>query len=262
MKQILLCSNTPGALYDIGEILLNTGSFEVLDFEKGIDAAVSAVRLATPDLLIVNIGDFESNSYVSLLSMQAEFPKLPVLVYGSTLEYTEFNAMYMGNNPPQLEKPAEPRKVIETVCRGLALTGPETDAILEILKSKGKLDRAHVLVVDDNAILLRTLKTILQQEYRVTLAKSGTGALKAIEKEKPDIVILDYDMPEMDGFEVLKSIRDNKDTEDLKVIFLTGISDRNNIAKVMKLSPNGYLLKPVNNKTLFAAIEATLAEED
>lgn len=260
MNQILLCSNTPGALYDVGEILLNTGCFEVLDFEKGIDAASKAVRIATPDLLIVNIGDFESNSYVSLLSLQAEMPKLPVLVYGTTLEYTEFNAMYMGSNPPQIEKPAEARKVIETVCRRLGMTEEESENVKNILKEKGKLDKHHVLVVDDNAIFLRTLKTLLQTDYRVTLAKSGASALKSIEKDKPDMVLLDYDMPDMDGYEVLQTIRKNPDIADLKVVFLTGVSDRENIAKVMKLDPNGYLLKPVNNKMLFATIEATLSE--
>ncbi len=244
----------------MGEILLNAGSFEVLDFEKGIDAATAAVRLATPDLLIVNIGDFESNSYVSLLQLQADMPKLPVLVYGSTLEYTEFNAMYMGNNPPQLEKPAEPQKVIDTVCRAMDMTDEEVANIKEILKAKGKLGKPHILVVDDNAIFLRTLKTLLQTDYRITLAKSGAGALKAIEKERPDMVILDYEMPEMNGYEVIKKIRENEATEDLKVVFLTGVSDKDHIAEVMKLSPNGYLLKPINNKTLFAAIEATLAE--
>ncbi len=260
MKEILLCSNTPGALYDVGEILLNTGNFEVLDFEKGIDAAVAAVRLATPDLLIVNIGDFESNSYVSLLQLQADLPKLPVLVFGSTIEYTEFNAMYMGNNPPQLEKPAEPKKVIDTVCRALDMTTDEAKSLKEILRSKGKLDKPHILVVDDNAIFLRNLKTILQADYRVTLAKSGAGALKAIDRDRPDLVLLDYEMPEMDGCEVIKAIRSNEATVDLKVVFLTGVSDKDHIASVMKHEPNGYLLKPINNKTLFSAIEATLSE--
>ena len=260
MREILLCSNTPGALYDVGEILLNTGSFEVLDFEKGIDNAAAAVRLATPDLLIVNLSDFESNSYVSLLGLSTELKDLPVLVYGTTLEYTQFNAMYMGSTIAQLEKPAEVSKVVRTVARALDMTDEESDSIIEVLRSKGKKDRSHVLVVDDNAILLRSLKTILQQEYRVTLAKSGEGALKAISREVPDVVLLDYEMPEMNGHEVLQKIREDEKTRDLKVIFLTGVSDRNHIAEVMKLDPSGYLLKPVNNKTLFAAIEATIAE--
>ena len=260
MKEILLCSNTPGALYDVGEILLNTGSFEVLDFEKGVDNAAAAVRLATPDLLIVNLSDFESNSYVSLLGLTTDIPYLPVLVYGTTLEFMEFNSMYMGSSLAQLEKPAEVSKVIHTVSRALDMSTEESDELIEILRSKGKVDRTHVLVVDDNAILLRSLKTILQQEYRVTLAKSGEGALKAIKKDPPDIVILDYEMPEMNGQEVIRRIREDEATADLKVIFLTGVSDRDHIAEVMRFDPSGYLLKPVNNKTLFAAIEATIAE--
>ena len=260
MREILLCSNTPGALYDVGEILLNTGSFEVLDFEKGIDNAAAAVRLATPSLLIVNLSDFESNSYVSLLSLTSELRELPILVYGTTLEYTQFNAMYMGSSIAQLEKPCEVSKVIRTVSRALGMTDNEADSLIEILAQKGRRDRIHVLVVDDNAILLRSLKTILQQEYRVTLAKTGEGALKAISKEVPDVVILDYEMPEMNGYEVLKRIREDENTRNLKVIFLTGVSDRQHIAEVMKLDPSGYLLKPVNNKTLFSAIEATVAE--
>ena len=262
MREILLCSNTPGAMNDVGEILLNTGSFEVLDFEKGIDNAAAAVRLATPELLIVNLSDFESNSYVSLLSLRSDLKELPVLVYGTTLEYTQFNAMYMGSSLNQLDKDASDEQIIRTVGRAISMTEDEITAVIGGYRqpSLSRSERHHVLVVDDNAILLRSLKTILQQEYRVTLAKSGEGAIRAINNDKPDVVILDYEMPGMDGYEVLKSIRLSEATRDIKVIFLTGISERDRISEVMKFEPNGYLLKPVNNKTLFASIETTLRE--
>ncbi len=260
MSQILLCSNTHGALYDVGEILLNTGSFEVLDFEKGFDNAIAALRLATPDLLIINLSDFESNHYVSLLSLTSELKGMPILVYGTTLEYTTFNAMYMGSSLPQLEKPAEGDKILRTVARALDMSDAEADELISMIEPKGNTDKKHILIVDDNAILLRSLKTLLQQDYRVTLAKTGEGAIKAINRDVPDIVILDFDMPDMNGYEVLKHIREDENTKNLKVIFLTGVSDRKNIAEVMKFDPSGYLLKPVNHKTLFAAIETTLKE--
>ena len=121
--------------------------------------------------------------------------------------------------------------------------------------------KATILIVDDALINIGMLEDILiDLGYDTLTATSAAEATNILTEKLPDMVLLDYDMPKMDGCEVIKKIRENEETEGLKVVFLTGISDREHISSVMKFNPNGYLLKPINNKTLLSAIEATLAE--
>jgi len=115
--------------------------------------------------------------------------------------------------------------------------------------------RRHVLVVDDDAIMLKTIKRNLEDEYDVATAVSGKIALKFLENKKTDLVLLDYEMPGENGADVLMQLRSRGQTKDLPVVFLTGISDKDKIQQVLALKPQGYLLKPVDREQLLAKIK-------
>ncbi len=122
-------------------------------------------------------------------------------------------------------------------------------------------DRKRVLVVDDNPILLRTAKEMLDEQYQVSIAVSAEQAYKSISRNMPDIILLDYEMPFTNGIEVLEQLRENVNTRDIPVIFFTGSSDREVVEKLVGLKPDGYLLKPPNKKKMLAIIERTLNPE-
>lgn len=110
-----------------------------------------------------------------------------------------------------------------------------------------------ILVVDDSAIMLRTMKTMLESEYNVMLATSASKAMIAMGKQKPDLIILDYEMPICDGKMALEMIRAEEELADIPVFFLTGIADEDHIKSVLNLHPEGYFLKPPDAiKILFA----------
>ena len=112
-----------------------------------------------------------------------------------------------------------------------------------------------ILAVDDNGPTLRVIKAMLEGEnFDVTIINSGLSVMKAIEKSRPDLILLDYEMPFCDGRKVLEMIRANKDTIDIPVVFLTGVNDREHIEPLVALRPAGYLLKPLNKKMLLEAI--------
>ena len=112
-----------------------------------------------------------------------------------------------------------------------------------------------ILAVDDNGSTLRVIKAMLEGEnFDVTIINSGLSVMKAIEKSRPDLILLDYEMPFCDGRKVLEMIRANKDTIDIPVVFLTGVNDREHIEPLVALRPAGYLLKPLNKKMLLEAI--------
>ncbi|WP_294428839.1 response regulator [uncultured Treponema sp.] len=103
--------------------------------------------------------------------------------------------------------------------------------------------KKKILVVDDEAVMLRSIKGWLQNDFDVTAVNSGEMALEFLNTQTVDLVLLDYKMPEMDGSFVLAKIRYDERIKDLPVIFLTAKADKDAIMSVVKLNPQGYILK-------------------
>ncbi len=116
---------------------------------------------------------------------------------------------------------------------------------------------ARVLVVDDIAANVRLLEAKLAAEYfEVMTASSGKEALALIEKQTPDIVLLDVMMPELDGFEVCKRIRANPRTRFLPVVMVTALSDQADRVRGLESGADDFLTKPVNDLALFARVRS------
>ena len=84
----------------------------------------------------------------------------------------------------------------------------------------------HILIIDDDLMLLKTAEEILSDQYNVSVAKSGIQALNLLNKNIiPDLILLDIDMPQMDGYETLEEIKKISGCELIPIIFLTGFSE-------------------------------------
>ncbi|MBB5226385.1 response regulator [Treponema ruminis] len=114
--------------------------------------------------------------------------------------------------------------------------------LLEYIE-KNEVEKKRVLVVDDEPIMLRSIKNWLNDDFEVSLVNSGKAAIQFLDMHPVDLVLLDYKMPEMDGPMVLTKIRTDKNIRNLPVIFLTAKSDRESVMSVMHLKPEGYILK-------------------
>lgn len=115
--------------------------------------------------------------------------------------------------------------------------------------------RKHVLVIDDDPMMLKIVKDHLHDNYDVATAVSGKVAYKFLEKKKTDIILLDYEMPGENGPAVLKNLRQNPEIASIPVIFLTGVADRDKIREVLSLKPQGYLLKPIDKEKLLGTLD-------
>lgn len=121
-----------------------------------------------------------------------------------------------------------------------------------------KDSKKKILVVDDTPLMLRNMKNMLDQKYEVVLATSGRQALNIIPQENPDLVLLDYEMPEMDGKEVFEKMLDDPDMKEIPVVFLTSVSKRSSILSILKSKPAGYILKPAEQSNLLETIQGIL----
>ena len=147
--------------------------------------------------------------------------------------------------------------IMSAICKKLGLNEKkvEKDAADERREHSGK---KRILVVDDNGTALRTMKAMLEEYYDVALAISGAQAMTSIGKKRPDLILLDYEMPVCDGKMTLEMIRADDDMKSIPVVFLTAINDRANIEAVLKLKPAGYFLKPPIKDRLLAEIDRIL----
>ncbi|MCL1862332.1 MAG: diguanylate cyclase [Defluviitaleaceae bacterium] len=104
--------------------------------------------------------------------------------------------------------------------------------------------RNSILIVDDEVMNLKALVQMLSQDYDVFAEKSGHDCLEIVKKIKPDIILLDIKMPDTDGFQVIKSLKADKDTSDIPVIFITGLSGHMSEVQGFALGAVDYIHKP------------------
>ncbi len=116
-----------------------------------------------------------------------------------------------------------------------------------------------VLVVDDVASNIQTIATILKEDYQIKVATDGVRALElSIQEPTPDLILLDVVMPDMDGYDVLVKLKENENTEDIPVIFITGNDTTDDEEKGLVAGAVDYITKPVRPAILKARINTHL----
>lgn len=154
----------------------------------------------------------------------------PCFIIGDVNELSSLRELF----PNQLVKKEFPRPIdVKDVAS-------EMD---EYIRFYGNHTKKKILVVDDSGAMLRNVKGWLEEYYQVILVNSGTMAIKYLSTNRPDLVLLDYEMPVLSGKQVLEMIRSENEFSDIPVMFLTGKNDKESIQQVLSLKPEGYILK-------------------
>lgn len=110
--------------------------------------------------------------------------------------------------------------------------------------------KKKILVVDDSDFMRSRIHQLLAEHYEVFEADSSISAIKNLAINRPDLILLDYEMPVCDGKQALEMIRADMDTANIPVIFLTGRGDRETVRKVLELKPEKYLLKTLPDEEI------------
>ena len=118
--------------------------------------------------------------------------------------------------------------------------------------------KSKVLIVDDEPMNVELLQAYLGSEYVTVSASNGKEALEKVNEEKPDIVLLDIMMPEMNGYEVCKLIKTGEFTKFLPVVMVTALSNREDRIKGVEAGADDFLIKPVDKVELTARIRSLL----
>lgn len=131
--------------------------------------------------------------------------------------------------------------------------------MLGLFKSKKKTSQAKILVVDDESDIVSTVQYRLKScGYEVTTATNGKEGLEKATSEKPDLILLDINMPIMDGHEMLERLRNRPDLKHTPVIMLTAYSDKRDISKAADFGIQDYVTKPFDFTELTEKISKAL----
>ncbi len=253
MKKILLVGKLNAVVNETNKFLSRFFHVQLCSENAGVLEGM--LKIVNPDLVLISlIGAYDIDKSIFFM-LSEQYAHIPVLTIGTQEESSTFFKYYEESQFENLIRPVENTVIMDAVCRRLNID--EKEAGKNILEEPSSKKR--ILVVDDNGTALRTMKAMLEEDYEVAVAISGAQAMTSIGKKRPDLILLDYEMPVCDGKMTLEMIRADEDMKDIPVIFLTAVNDKANIEAVLKLKPAGYFLKPVVKDRLFAEIEKVLA---
>ncbi len=217
-------------------------------------AADGMIRLVQPDLIFINLLRDSGNFREVFLCINQFHCKLPVIIFGSVEACDFYSSLTSLGNYTRVSGTSIDSNIVKACHEYFSeLDTPAPSPVVE-----NNVGPKHILLVDDSALQLRTTQTLLGDDYKISVALSAAQALGSISKERPDLIILDYDMPSCNGLDFFSMLHKSDEYKDIPVIFLTGVSDKEDIKKVIPMHPAGYLLKPVTRDDLLIRVEKAL----
>jgi len=118
---------------------------------------------------------------------------------------------------------------------------------------------ATILVIDDSTTNVVLLEAILNGKgYRIETALNATEAYQLIEKQKPDLILLDLLMPRINGYDFLENIKGRKETKEIPVIVVSAVTDAENIKRTMNMGATDFIKKPVDIQNLISKVNNIL----
>lgn len=229
--------------------------FQVSYYHHSEDENFDEIKQVSPALVIVSLDEKNHDAKELLSYMKNECSDIPVILLGEKEELQNVSSLCDGSQFHQTERPVTGKRVLE-ICKAV-ISG---ESYSEGAMTRDPNEKFHVLVVDDNAMMLRNIKGILDAKYSVAVAPSGSKAFSAMRKQMPDLILLDYEMPEMNGKEVLEKIQADPALKDIPVVFLTSVDSRVKVINLLALKPAGYILKPAEPELLLNKLAAILGK--
>lgn len=248
---------------ELGEIVRSLNECLVDDFQvqicsEQLENVQAMVKIVKPELIIICQISVEEIDNAIFAWIQEKYARIPVLGITTSDGWKQCREFYKSEQFDALFRPVAKKELLAKCHQLLNPNGMsgQGDEVIRGLQKKKK-----VMIVDDSALLLRSMKSMLEGQYEICLAKSGEQALKLIPKENPDLILLDYEMAGMDGKDTFEVMKEDVDMCFIPVVFLTSVAERQSIYSVLKSKPDGYILKPPDEARIKETIEEILGRQ-
>lgn len=219
------------------------------------------------NVMMMNATRYVSRQFVDRIRMRIPDSEKFELKEENLLSYEQFQRIF-GRQSPQCSLLFDTGEGYFAYCavaphllnkNGLGASIHAGNAMTEIKKyldgneAEGK---KKVLVVDGNDSVRQSMEGILGKDYNILLAKSGMSALRSIILDRPDLVLLDFDMPDCEGRQVLEMIRKEEDFAEIPVILTASKVDKDGLKDILSLKPAGYLLKNQSPENIKQSVDS------
>lgn len=216
---------------------------------------LSLVSEKSIDVVVLYLTDISIDEDIEVSKFLANSNTIPIILAGQRQELSRYYQKTTANIVRYIKTPIRVSDFIGEIKKVFKNESKEVSVSAEIIETtKPK----HLLIVDDDIVMLRTINNWLKEIFKVSVAKSGMEAIQFLGKERPDLILLDYNMPICDGVQTLKMIRSDESLKEIPVFFLTGVDNQEQIKKALELKPEGYILKSNGADYLLSKIEAYL----
>ncbi len=249
-KKILLVRNEETFMVNAIKNQLKSHNYEVIDssFSVGeLNAKINGVNL----LLLYTDVDFETHqdAMVYFKDKSVEDDNLIIMVIGDKDAF-EMLHHYIPKEDIAFEvtRPLDIADLMEKV--GIVMDD-------EYAQQR----RKSILIVDDDPTYIQMIREWLKGTYKVGMANSGTQAVAWLATNKADLILLDYDMPVLDGPTVMQMLRSESFSSSTPVMFLTGKSDRKSVTDVIALKPADYLLQSISKDKLLSTLDTFFKQQ-
>lgn len=252
MKDILIIREENNYNKAILDFLKNKYVTSIIDFSAK-DTEFALVSEGIP-LIVAFVSDILPASLVELRRIIMYLKNNHICLLGTHFDFEKLEELIEKDNVHCIEIPLP----IDSFQRQFERMLAHNVDLNSLAKTASR--KHSILLVDDDPICLRNMMSWLQNFYQVAVAKSGAACLSFLGKAKPDLILLDYEMPVCDGLQTLEMIRSEPEYADIPVMFLTGVSDTEKVREAIKLKPQGYILKNTDRVEFLNKIKAVFCE--
>lgn len=252
MKQVLLVGRFNEFYKKLNQDLSNF--FKLQLCSDSLELFEAILKMSQPDAMLISVKEFgESHKELFALIGQRDVA-IPVVCIGSEEELALIQTFSGCDGMKTITTPVRVRDVVASLNESLGIA-PRDRQSSSRPKAVPEQNRKTILLVDDASVQLRAMEGILKDNYNVKMATSGMEAIEQIKICRPDLILLDYNMPGCDGPETFELIQKEKNGKDVPIVFVTGVNQRDRIKEALRLRPEGYLVKPVKREELLETVE-------
>lgn len=278
MKRILFVADFNDTAHCIQEAMLSRYQVQLCSMKNAEDVS-HMIRMFRPDM-VVFISCYQNISSKLFYILTIVHAAIPIITIGKKEDTMQYEMLYSKTQYTHLYRPIKNRDIMKCIADRLHITEDENAEHKDISdvsnyienedKIKNKTDiwdeaeldneadadkRKHILLVDNDDEIYNDMKSIIGDRYRVSAAGTELQAMRMLEKDRPDMMFLSYEMPLCEGRIMLEMIRNDEELRKLPVVFLTKIAEKRNIASIIRLKPAGCILKPLDKEMVTRIIE-------
>ncbi len=279
MKRILFVADFNDTAHCIQEAMLSRYQVQLCSMKNAEDVS-HMIRMFRPDMVVVFISCYQNISSKLFYILTIVHAAIPIITIGKKEDTMQYEMLYSKTQYTHLYRPIKNRDIMKCIADRLHITEDENAEHKDISdvsnyienedKIKNKTDiwdeaeldneadadkRKHILLVDNDDEIYNDMKSIIGDRYRVSAAGTELQAMRMLEKDRPDMMFLSYEMPLCEGRIMLEMIRNDEELMKLPVVFLTKIAEKRNIASIIRLKPAGCILKPLDKEIVTRIIE-------